>query len=151
MRLRSDGQAIPVSLTISPIKDEAGRIIGASKIARDITDRKQAEGANVRPAAELKEADRRKDEFLATLAHELRNPLAPLRNALLESCSVATGNGDLIEQARVHDGAAVGPDGAAGGRPARREPHHPRQAGTPQGAGRTGGGRAPVPSKPAAR
>lgn len=42
---------------------------------RDITERKQME-------LELKEADRRKDEFLATLAHELRNPLAPIRNAL---------------------------------------------------------------------
>ena len=43
--------------------------------ARDITQRKQAEAA-------LREADRRKDEFLATLAHELRNPLAPIRNSL---------------------------------------------------------------------
>ena len=41
----------------------------------DITDRKQTEEA-------LREADRRKDEFLATLAHELRNPLAPIRNAV---------------------------------------------------------------------
>ena len=51
-----------------------GTIVGASKIARDITDRKRLE-------AERKEADRRKDEFLAILAHELRNPLAPVRNA----------------------------------------------------------------------
>ena len=74
-RLHRDGHRISVSLTISPIKDEKGRVIGASKIARDITQRKQSEQA-------LREADRRKDEFLATLAHELRNPLAPIRNAL---------------------------------------------------------------------
>ena len=43
VRLRSDGQPIWVSLTISPIKDEAGRVIGASKIARDITSKRQAE------------------------------------------------------------------------------------------------------------
>ncbi len=49
--------------------------MGASKIARDITDRKRAERA-------LIEADRQKNEFLATLAHELRNPLAPIRNSL---------------------------------------------------------------------
>jgi len=44
VRLRKDGRLVPVSLTISPLKDEGGRIIGASKIARDITQRKQAEG-----------------------------------------------------------------------------------------------------------
>jgi CheY-like chemotaxis protein/nitrogen-specific signal transduction histidine kinase len=61
-------------LTVSPIKDQSGRIVGASKIARDISERKQ----NDRLA---REAERRKDEFLATLSHELRNPLAPIRNA----------------------------------------------------------------------
>ena len=45
IRVRNDGQPIPISLTISPIKDETGRVIGASKIARDITDRKAAEAA----------------------------------------------------------------------------------------------------------
>jgi CheY-like chemotaxis protein len=57
------------------VRDSSGDIIGASKIARDITDRQRAEEA-------LREADRQKDEFLALLAHELRNPLAPLRNGL---------------------------------------------------------------------
>jgi PAS domain S-box-containing protein len=56
-------------------RDSSGRALRASGINIDITDRKHAEEA-------LKEADRRKDEFLATLAHELRNPLAPIRNAL---------------------------------------------------------------------
>ena len=42
-RVRSDGQRIPVSLTISPVKDEAGRVVGASKIVRDVTDRRRAE------------------------------------------------------------------------------------------------------------
>jgi CheY-like chemotaxis protein/nitrogen-specific signal transduction histidine kinase len=49
---------------------------------RDITERKEAEEAQSRLLAALSDADRRKDEFLATLAHELRNPLAPMRNAL---------------------------------------------------------------------
>ncbi len=48
----------------------------------------------------LAEADRRKDEFLATLAHELRNPLAPIRN-MLEVMKRAAGNGSLVEQARA--------------------------------------------------
>lgn len=55
--------------------DEQGRPIQFDGTTRDVTDRKQAEEA-------LTEANRRKDEFLATLAHELRNPLAPIRNSL---------------------------------------------------------------------
>jgi len=88
-RRSSDGRRIQVSLTISPIKDEAGNVVGASKIARDITERKRAESERDRLnenlaklAADLSEVDRRKNEFLATLAHELRNPLAPIRNML---------------------------------------------------------------------
>jgi PAS domain S-box-containing protein len=90
VRVRKDGSLLNVSLTVSPIKDADGTVIGASKIARDITQRKIAEEALreeilVRQRAEtsLREADRRKDEFLATLAHELRNPLAPIRQAAL--------------------------------------------------------------------
>ena len=75
VRVAKDGRRIDISLTVSPIRNADGKIIGASKVARDITQRKQAEAA-------LREADRRKDEFLATLAHELRNPLAPIRNSL---------------------------------------------------------------------
>jgi PAS domain S-box-containing protein len=75
VRRAKDGRLLDVSLTISPVKDESGRIVGASKVARDITDRKRAE-------AERQESNRRKDEFIAILAHELRNPLAPVRNAV---------------------------------------------------------------------
>jgi PAS domain S-box-containing protein len=75
VRVSKQGRRIDISLTVSPVRDRAGRIVGASKIARDITDRKRAEEA-------LQEADRRKDQFIALLAHELRNPLAPLRNGL---------------------------------------------------------------------
>jgi PAS domain S-box-containing protein len=75
VRRRKDGALVDVSLTVSPIYAGYGRIIGASKIARDISERKSAE-------RKLAEADRRKDEFIATLAHELRNPLAPLKTCL---------------------------------------------------------------------
>jgi PAS domain S-box-containing protein len=80
VRVRKDGTRVEVSITISPIRDDTGSIVGASKIARDITERRRFERA-------LLEADRRKDEFLATLAHELRNPLAPVRNATALLCS----------------------------------------------------------------
>jgi len=75
VRRRKDGALVEISLTVSPITDAAGKAVGASKIARDITDRKRSERA-------LLDADRQKNEFLATLAHELRNPLAPICNSL---------------------------------------------------------------------
>ena len=75
LRLGRDGNVLDVSLSLSPIRDDTGNIIGASSIARDIRRRKELE-------ASLRESDRRKDEFLAVLAHESRNPLAPIRNAV---------------------------------------------------------------------
>ena len=82
VRRAKGGRLIDLSLTISPIRDAQGRIIGASKIARNITERKRADEALQEAMEALRKADRRKDEFLALLAHELRNPLAPLRNSL---------------------------------------------------------------------
>ena len=65
----------------------------------DMTARKSAEEA-------LREADRRKDEFLATLAHELRNPLAPIRNALEIMRAGAASRRPLEQRARHHRAAA---------------------------------------------
>jgi PAS domain S-box-containing protein len=64
-----------ISAVFTPILDAAGQVDGWVTICTDIHDRKLAEDG-------LREADRRKDDFLATLAHELRNPLAPIRNAV---------------------------------------------------------------------
>ena len=69
-----DGRRVWMTWTNRAICDAQGQVTGVLAIGNDITAQKQAEEA-------LREADRRKDEFLATLAHELRNPLAPIRNA----------------------------------------------------------------------
>ncbi|HEX2676193.1 MAG TPA: histidine kinase dimerization/phospho-acceptor domain-containing protein, partial [Polyangiales bacterium] len=61
---------------------EAGRAQRLTGVATDISDRRFAEDALRRSEQQLKESDRRKDEFLAVLAHELRNPLAPIRTGL---------------------------------------------------------------------
>ncbi|HET9512736.1 MAG TPA: PAS domain S-box protein [Gemmatimonadales bacterium] len=74
-RITRHGKRVDVSLTLSPMKDERGVINGISSVARDITERRLAEEA-------LREANQRKDLFLATLAHELRNPLAPIHNSI---------------------------------------------------------------------
>lgn len=81
-RKRRDGNLVDVSLSISPLKDGEGKVVGISKIARDITERKRAEEnirtmnlqlEEARKAAEL--ANRTKSQFLANMSHEIRTPL----------------------------------------------------------------------------
>ena len=77
---RKDGSTFPMELAISEFQLNGGRYF--TGIVRDVTDRKRLEDELRRRIAELAEADRQKNEFLAMLGHELRNPLGPMRNAL---------------------------------------------------------------------
>lgn len=73
--LRKDGSRFYGSGITSPLLDEAGNVMGLLKVMRDLTIQRQAEDAT-------KEADKRKDQFLAMLAHELRNPISTVQNAI---------------------------------------------------------------------
>ena len=88
---RKDGSRFWGSGLVQPLR-EGGRIVGFLKIMQDMTEARLVK-------ERLQEADRKKDEFLATLAHELRNPLAPLRNGL-QIMKLAGANG-AVEQARA--------------------------------------------------
>lgn len=90
--IAKSGVERPIDDSAAPILDKSGAIVGVVMIFRDVTERRRAEQV-------LKEADRRKDEFLATLAHELRNPLAPIRNAL-EVIRVAGDDQQAVHLAR---------------------------------------------------
>ncbi len=78
VRQHKDGSQIEISLTVSPIKNSHGEVIGASKIIRDITAPKQARRDLERAHKEVLVASRAKDDFLAALSHELRTPLNPI-------------------------------------------------------------------------
>ncbi len=92
VRLARDGSTREVSLTISPIRDAAGRIVGASKIVRDIAPQRRAEALEAENRR-FQETSRLKSLFLANMSHELRTPL----NAII-------GFGELLHAGTVNQG-----------------------------------------------
>ena len=91
--LRTDGTRVYVQNDVEPIYDATGHACGCISVFIDVTDRHLS-------ALNLLDAGRRKDEFLATLSHELRNPLAPLRTAL-EVMRLAKDDEAVVERARA--------------------------------------------------
>jgi PAS domain S-box-containing protein len=80
--LRRDGGELPIDDSAAPIRHDDGRLLGAVLVFRDITEQRQLQRELEKRAQSLNELNRRKDEFLAMLSHELRNPLAPISNCL---------------------------------------------------------------------
>ena len=102
-----------VDFVYQPIKDQLGGVTGIFVVGADVTDRARSDAAlrdsesRLRETAEkLRAAGAAKDEFLATLAHELRNPLAPMRNAV-ELLGLAPQNAEVISTARAIMGRQI--------------------------------------------
>jgi PAS domain S-box-containing protein len=87
------GRTIPIAYSAAPVRDSQGQVTGVVLVVRDETERRRTELA-------LRNADRRKDEFLATLAHELRNPLAPISMGL-ELLKLSEDDPSAAEEIRV--------------------------------------------------
>lgn len=79
VRVSKSGQKINISLTVSPVKNKSGKIIGASKIARDVTQRIEAELKQQLYTEKLQELNKYKDEFMAMASHELKTPVTVVK------------------------------------------------------------------------
>jgi len=82
VRINKSGHEIPISLTVSPIKNSRGNVIGASKIARDITEQLASKALVAKLLAEVNSFSEKKDEFIALASHELKTPLTSLKGYL---------------------------------------------------------------------
>jgi PAS domain S-box-containing protein len=98
--IAKNGAEWPLDDSAAPIRTREGEVRGAVLVFREISERKAQEKQLAAQARELAEADQRKNEFLATLAHELRNPLSPLSNAL-QLWPLVNDNAEEVERLRL--------------------------------------------------
>src|SRR5262249_25971419 len=102
-RRTKDGRILDVWLTFTKIPDDRGRPVGVATTERDVTDRKRSEEELKAALGRLEKADRRKNEFLTVLSHELRNPLAPIRNSIYILDRAAPGGEQALRAQAVID------------------------------------------------
>lgn len=105
IRRRKDGASVTISLTVSPLINSRGQIIGASKIARDITDQKRSEARLRSYVAALELSNRDLEEFAYIASHDLKEPLRGLSNNatfLKEECEGFLDNSALRRLSRIH-------------------------------------------------
>jgi PAS domain S-box-containing protein len=98
-RVRRNGSRFWANVIMSVLRDETGSLRGFVNVSRDVTERRRLEQVLRERLDDLAEADRQKNEFLAMLAHELRNPLAPMRNAL-HLMKTPGASGAMVNQVR---------------------------------------------------
>ncbi|MEX0793091.1 MAG: response regulator [Pirellulaceae bacterium] len=93
-RRQKSGRVIPISLTLSPIVDTSGRIIGSSTIERDVTELKQAEAELEKAKAAAEMANKTRSEFIANVSHEIRTPM----NAIIGMTQLALAEDEIPEE-----------------------------------------------------
>ena len=143
---QDDGSQKRLQASWVPIRNPDGEIAGSVVLFSDVSrerqaqeERKTLEESLRRQTEALQEADRNKNEFLMMLAHELRNPLAPIQNAL-QILALRGGRPGRGRAGARADGAAGPADGPPGGRPAGDLADQPGQDQSPEGAARPGRG-----------
>ena len=132
--LKKGGELFWANGLLMPLKDDTDQTRGFLKVVRDMTEQKNLEEALRRRTADLERADVQKNQFLAMLAHELRNPLAAIRNAVTVSALSSDRRAPRLEPRGHHPpGRQLRPPHR---RPPGRLPHHGREDSAPQGTHR---------------
>jgi two-component system sensor kinase FixL len=97
VRVHKDGRLIDVSVTVSPIMDASGKVVGASHVAHDVADRKRIEIELARISSDLAQKNKEMEVFVYTVSHDLKSPLVTFAGLIGRiEADLAAGRGDRI-------------------------------------------------------